>query len=156
MHRKQCVSIYEHLYRKFYHSNESKWICFYCGEPGNELDHQPPITRIDDYRALYLERQHYVKVISCRECNAIAADILHETLLERKEYIANRLWERYRSILKTPHWRKEELAELSGRLRQSVAASASRADLAMARIEYTDGTQAYWDFWDAETSECVA
>ena len=41
------------LYAVFRHDSENPWTCFYCGEPASTLDHQPPISRVSDYRAVF-------------------------------------------------------------------------------------------------------
>jgi hypothetical protein len=61
------------------------WVCFYCGEPGNQEDHWPPQTWMK-----WLPKRTGLLVRCCQRCNNLLGNSFQETLEERKE-IARRL-----------------------------------------------------------------
>ena len=90
--------------------------CIYCGVEAEVLDHAYPISR----EPTLAPRGMMLLVPSCAQCNSLAGDALHRTLDERREFIRRRLRKRHKSLLNTPEWEDSELAQLKGRLRESV------------------------------------
>jgi len=122
--------------------NGSFWECMYCGQPADTLDHVPPVSRISDYEALRLDRERYFLVRSCADCNVVLGNSLQETILQRAEYLKDRLEQKHRNKLKAQEWDEEELQELGPRLRSSVRAQIRTATRIRARIDYYAGIDA--------------
>ncbi len=59
-------------------------------------------------------------VPSCAECNGIASNELHHSMHERRMYVKNKLRKKYGKLLAMPDWTDSEIAELEGRLQESV------------------------------------
>jgi hypothetical protein len=114
----------------------------YCGQPADTLDHVPPVSRISDYEALRLDRERYFLVRSCADCNVVLGNSLQETILQRAEYLKDRLEQKHRNKLKAQEWDEEELQELGPRLRSSVRAQIRTATRIRARIDYYAGIDA--------------
>lgn len=133
--------VYEVLYKCFIGKDNNE--CFYCGDRAETWDHQPPISRVDDYRALNFEREIFIKVPCCKECNSLAGDTLTSSLIERDTLIKTKIFERYHKILSTPRWDEEELDELGPVLRQSVEEIQLRRIDIDRRLDYRDGVYTY-------------
>ncbi len=131
------------LYTIFRHDPESPFACFYCGESASTLDHQPPVSRIYDYRAMGLRHECYVKVPACEECNNLLGATLTLDLLEREMVLRRKLEERYRRALEMPPWARGELRQLRGRLRQHVENHQRRRDWIQRRLDYSRGINAF-------------
>lgn len=136
-------SIYEERYKMYWHSPDDRFTCFYCGVPAETVDHVPPLSRVDDYEAMCLVHERYVKVPCCKECNMLAGSTVQESIIQRKELVADKLAKRHASDIRAPEWDKEELASLTGRLRGYVAAAGRRQKRALDRINYYAGVDAY-------------
>jgi 5-methylcytosine-specific restriction endonuclease McrA len=119
--------------------------CVYCGDPADEIDHQPPITRVPDYRTFGLERELYITVPCCRECNILLSDALTIDLLEREVILKNKLAKKYRRVLKGRTWTEQEIrdAEFKGTLKKFVGGHARRRDRIEVRLDYEEGIGAF-------------
>ncbi len=119
------------------------FVCFYCGQAANTLDHCPPISRIDDYRALGLAREQFLRVPACGECNMLAADTIQPSLIEREMYVKQQLEQRYRKLLAMPVWTQTEIARLGRNLRSRIQRDICRKAVIVARIDYGAGINHY-------------
>ena len=146
-YRKEALLKYGEIYTRFVHDDENHYTCFYCGEPGNQYDHQPPITRVSDYRSLGLATEKYIKVVSCAECNGMASDYLSETILDRADFVDKKLKQKYKKIMLSPVWDETDIeqAQLRGRLRQSVKNHSNKLVRILDRIDYGYGVHRYVD-----------
>jgi len=137
----QDKKIYEQLYKRAVVTEEDVWICFYCGETADTVDHHPPISRVTDYRALYGEPKEYIKVGCCKECNAILSNSITETLKERKKLLNDKLSRRYSRILRQPDWSSTDFkeAKLKGKLKRYVKNKDSEKKQVLKRLRYNSG-----------------
>lgn len=99
--------------------------CVYCGLLSTDKEHVTPKTWIDamkEMRSMGFDVVVPEELIvpSCRECNLIAGDKLFDNFKEKRQHIANRLLARYNRFLHFEEWDDDEIAELSGRLREQV------------------------------------
>lgn len=144
--RRERMQKYNRRYSRFDHKENT---CFYCGVPHpSEHDHQPPISMVSEFEDLVLEREEYVIVKCCSECNKIASTELHESLFQRKEFIEKKLAEKRRKKLSIQHWNIEEIEELGYNLRNLVADEIAIFENYEARIQYKTGVYRYSDFLD--------
>lgn len=104
---------YNGLYKKFIvRSLDNYAICFYCGELATSMDHQPPISRVEDYRAFGLCTEVFVLVSCCNECNYLGANHLHSDIVTRAEFINTKLRNKYKRKISIPDWTPEELSHM--------------------------------------------
>jgi len=143
-HRDECLAKYNDLYYRFYHDEEDRFTCFYCGEGANCFDHQPPITRVSDYRSLNLQHEVYIKVPSCNSCNTAAANKLTETLWDRYELVKERLYKKSGKRVRGDFWCKTE----GKNLKNYIAKGRRDMRILNKRLDYTKGIQAYADSID--------
>ena len=138
-------SIYNAMYIILRHEEANPFTCFYCGDPANTLDHQPPISRINDYRALGLGYEEYVKVPCCAECNGLLSNTLTTNLLARCEFLKDKLRKRYRHVLNVPRWTSSEIiaSEVRGNIKKKIV----RHSLDRRRIESRYGYSKGILFW---------
>ena len=111
----------------------------------NCFDHQPPISRVDDYRALRLAREVYIKVPACNDCNTLAADFLTETILDRNDLVKHRIQKKNNRLLRSQVWSDKEIDKLGKNLRSYVRVQNEKVLRVLDRIDYCDGVQAYVD-----------
>ena len=139
--RRHLISTYGSLYS--YTGAESSEdgypLCVYCGDPATERDHVPPISQVDEYRALGLVREHYLLVPSCKSCNTIAGTSLQNSIFERIEVIKDKISRKLARYLKQTEWDEEEIEELGPNLATAVKAGSVKRQMAIARIEYYGG-----------------
>ncbi len=70
--------------------------CLYCGEIPRVWDHVPPIL------LAYRCTGSFIKIASCKNCNALLSNLPLYTLKSRKEHIYNRLIKKYKKVLDIP------------------------------------------------------
>lgn len=122
--------------------SDGEWpLCMYCGVLADTIDHVPPITRVDDYRALWVKHAYW-KVKCCSECNFLAADSLQSDFLERVQYVKEKLKLRYRRRAVNAPWSKAEIKEL-GRTMKTEAAKGLKIKCQLdERLNYWGGVRA--------------
>lgn len=106
--------------------------CFYCGDLATQEDHVIPHSfphSGDNRMGWFVDT-----VPSCQECNAVLHTSLFDTLDERLAYLAGKMKLRYKSELKHPVWSKQELSELSPRLRKQISDRSNARKWAELRI----------------------
>jgi hypothetical protein len=96
-------------------------LCEYCGNPASTVDREPIST---------------LRVPVCVECRGLLRNQPLWTVAERRDYVRERLRERYEPLLRIPDWRGEELGELEGRLLQYVQNSITAADVLNSRLNW--------------------
>lgn len=150
--RKQESIRYEDLYEIFRIPLHAEgWTrCFYCGAPADTLDHQPPISRVSDYRALALEHERFVKALACRECNGLLGNELHGTLLEREEDLKARLRKKYRRYAELPDWNEDQLDDMGPRMRAEIRRSMRLKQAIVDRLTFIEGIRDYTECFEIE------
>jgi len=143
--KSQSRVVYEDLYTRIVHDENDRWACFYCGEPATTMDHQPPISRVDDYRAIGLRREVYVKVNCCKECNSLLGDHLTDTLIERELLAKRSLEKRYLNLVRQPEWTNKEIRRLAprGGLREYIKNAQEAQERLFNRLDYSGGINSY-------------
>lgn len=142
--RDKAVSVYQCLYKVApAERSEFGWpLCVYCGDPADTVDHVPPITRVDDCRALCRGREQFLLVKACRPCNTLLKDDLQVDIFERIDAVKYRL---KRMIKKDDHalsWSEEELEGLGKNLRSKIVSAMKRIEEVQRRIDYRGGYRA--------------
>lgn len=137
--------IYNSLYKKvqpLLHPNGG-YACTYCGVKGTVTDHCPPISRVDDYRALGVPKEEYITINCCADCNNILERSLQRNFKQRFELLKERLSEQLQDKVANKTWSKAELEELGPLLRSKVVSIQDSHKLLKARVEYYDGLRDY-------------
>lgn len=147
-YRDECMAKYNDQYTRFYHDETNRFTCFYCGRMARCFDHQPPITRVSDYRSLGLMHEVYIKVPSCNSCNATASDQLTETLWDRIEFIRSRLQKKNKRLLNGDIWENTEMRPIGRNLKSYIKKKNQELRILNERLEYEKGIQAYADSID--------
>lgn len=120
-------------------------LCVYCGAPATCRDHVPPLSRIDDYRALRLRRELFLLVPSCDNCNLLLGSTLQTNIFERIEYLKDILSRKHKKKLDRAEWDDDEVLELGRYLRSFVAVETAKDLNTRKRIEYYGGADAIAD-----------
>lgn len=143
--RDQNLKLYEHLYKKL-HTKEGPFCCFYCGNLADGWDHVPPLSRVNDYKALHLVHEIYFKVPCCAECNCILSNSLQDTLEDRIEYLKDELGLKYRKLLSTIWTEKRVKREgYKGQLKRYLIKVSREQELIISRLRFNGGIKAYRD-----------
>lgn len=82
-------------------------LCAYCGEGATEIEHV--VAR--------MHRQPTWTVPACVECNSLAGGKLFYTFVEKRDYVHSRLRKKYRALLRTHEFDRQELNEMGPGLR---------------------------------------
>ena len=130
--------IYGHLYRDVLAVHDQPYVCIYCGEPGLDADHVPPVSRVAEYRKLYGEPS-YLCARACSGCNSLLGSSLQPDIFARIDALKARLRRRYADILATPSWTDEELTHLHGWLQTYVMSEETKRRRILARIAFNGG-----------------
>jgi hypothetical protein len=146
-HRKELIDRYNHLYDVL-SVMDNPFLCLYCGEPAECRDHVPPLSRIEAYRRFNLEREVYVKVWCCTECNRLLSDSLQIDLIERIDNLKQLLRLKYKTEGITKLWTKTEIkeAQLTGRLKKYIQGRSALEKLAVNRVEFGLGYHTYLQY----------
>ena len=107
--------------------------CAYCGEPSDNIDHTVPKSLVLEKPSIG-QRYCLIKVSACAECNTFAGRNIHKTFQERRLFIANKVKNKYASVLRTGDWTKSELRSLGRSLRQTTMNAIIKADWVKNRL----------------------
>jgi hypothetical protein len=158
--RRQLQKVYGHLYKPVeLADNYDRHYCFYCGEPASTVDHQPPLSLIEEFLDSNLGFE-CCTVPCCFECNDILSNYPSETLAERFQEHTERFRRRYRKRLRqSGQWDESELAELGFALAQMITAGQSASAITEQRLIYPghrlEETTDLWHFPDKEKGQPV-
>lgn len=130
------------IHRYFPLDGVDPYECVYCGEPAEHIDHVLPV-RYSNWRDGLTpeERAQLVTVPSCAECNQLAGSRAFRSLIEKRDYIRDRIRRRYAKVLNGPVWTADETAELGDGLRSYVEGKQARRHLTVWRLSH-DGIPA--------------
>lgn len=111
--------------------------CLYCGSPAECLDHILPVSAftVGKRKSRNFRGMKRLLAYACLHCNAMLGNKRIETIFERKEFLANRLEEKSRKLLKQPDWTDEELDDLGKDIRRRVEMSILNKRVIQIRIE---------------------
>jgi len=102
---------------------QDRFRCFYCGQIGGTIDHQPPLSVIGSLLTSGMAFD-CVRVPCCHSCNSHLGTFPSITLSERFEELKNRLRTKYRRELRLQgQWTIDEIMELGPTLQQMVLGS---------------------------------
>lgn len=121
--RKWACSMSNKRWRCVWIKNNTIWgtknVCYYCGQRADSIDHIIPKAILrqlaalgDEYITHQVLRRRALKVWACRECNSLASCSLQDSLDERRDYVKNKLRNKYKKLLMLPDWTDSEKEEL--------------------------------------------
>ena len=115
----------------------AEWICIYCGQIGDSIDHVPPSSTRPALINMGLQYEYpFLEVRSCRECNSALSDQAFWTIPERKKYIKKWLLRRYMRVLSMPDWTPEEILDLGPGLSIHVSSGIYKKRVIERRIRF--------------------
>lgn len=110
-----------------------RYICVYCGENAESLDHIIPQNYKGYYNRSY--NQKYV-VPSCQECNSTLSDKFLHTISERTNYLWNKYNKKYKKHISWKKWEKEDLKELGYNLKSMIIEENNNHDEIIKRLNH--------------------
>lgn len=122
---------------KVYVLRGTPYVCAYCGEPADNVEHTVPIWFTEGNTEL-IRRYKFLKVWSCCLCNKFAGKKVDSTFIQRRRRIAAKLRKKYRKVLGTADWTPEELAELGPNLQAYCNQSSQLQIDLLRRLRYLD------------------
>lgn len=149
--QRQRMSQRETLHKKYHQlyrlapseRSEHGWpLCVYCGQPADTMDHVPPLSRVDDYRAMGVAWEAFLLVKACRPCNLALGDSLQRDVLERIQVLKDLLSKGGRREFVRDLWDEDEVNELGKNLRSLVGSKLRKEQAMLERIEYRGGLRA--------------
>lgn len=116
-------------------------ICTYCGAPADTIDHTIPYSW---FRTTGSDKRKQESVgfmtYACRECNSLLGSRIFPTFQKRLLWLNNRLREKHRKEMSVL-WDAEDIASVSGRLKQYIQQQ-NRINLEQrARVSWIDSVQ---------------
>ena len=133
--------IYSILNSKYRHiDNVNQDVCFYCGEPGDTIDHVPSLYQAYCVGLDEIERQNIQLYLipSCRECNSLLGARPTTDPVDRRDDLKKLLQKRYKKFLNLPDWGIEELEELGPVMRKEVEDSMTIKTHIQRRLSWPD------------------
>ena len=98
--------------------------CVYCGEDADTKDHVVPVSYYFNGkrtgRHLTADFGEENLVDCCRECNCMANNKVFDNIQAKREYIQERIKEKYKKVVNMPFWSDDEIKELGQTLRKEV------------------------------------
>ena len=98
--------------------------CFYCGEDATTKDHVIPVSY---YYSGVRKNKHLTSqygkenlVDACKECNNIAWNKIFQDKYSKKDFIQERLKQKYKKVINMPYWSDEEVEQLGRTLKKEI------------------------------------
>jgi hypothetical protein len=114
--------------------------CYYCGDDAETKDHIVPVSYYHNGkrsgRHLTAEYGKENLIDCCKHCNSIAGNKVFDNIDIKKEFIQNRLWEKYKKLINMPNWTDEELNEIDMPLRKEIKIKVMARKWILNRINY--------------------
>jgi ribosomal protein L37AE/L43A len=121
----------------------SQNICYYCGQPADSIDHVIPQAMLRQLVCLEdgeitkaILRKRALKVWACRECNSLLSSSYQDSLVERKQFLKEKLKKKYKRIIALPKWDEDDLNEMGYVLRQYIENAARLKEFIVQRIAW--------------------
>ena len=117
-HREMLMKVHGHKYKR--HFTNEGYYCFYCGDPGQCLDHVPPLSMMDVLSKEKIKKDRIPRALvpCCNECNGALGDRQLLSVMDRLLYLESY----YDAYLKRCRalWTDEEIDELGSSLKEYV------------------------------------
>jgi hypothetical protein len=121
------LRIYDFKYQKISTIGQT---CIYCGCAAGVWDHVPPVSIASGYDG------HFIKVPSCKDCNAFLSAAPIMDLRGRRIHIIQRMLVKRRKFLATPDWDGMELSEITGWVNRYIRAHLKKRNQLRRKIAY--------------------
>lgn len=114
--------------------------CAYCGSRATDKEHVVPKINFHQDGKPHLRYHLHINnlVWSCHECNLLAGSETFQNFWDKKKFIGDRLRGRYKRILASPNWKREEIRELKGKVKAHVFSLEKFKEQLKARLENLD------------------
>jgi len=111
--------------------------CTYCGLPVSDREHVfPQAYQASVPEILGVPFASLAIVPSCKECNSLSGQIVFKGIQDKRQYVHEKLKQRYRKVLEIPAWSESELNELSPELAQYVHLGLQRKAIILRRLTW--------------------
>lgn len=107
--------------------------CIYCGVQSDSRDHFIPRAFADRIRDFGVVRN--IILPACMECNSTAGDHVFLTLKEKRAFIKECYLKKYRKLLESPDWSKNEIEELGPLLQPTIRSMQANKELLRKRLK---------------------
>lgn len=112
--------------------------CVYCGDIATTRDHVIPVSFYPYRKRSSRYHRNDWTVPACHECNISLGDKLLITVPGRAVWLLVRYQTKWRKILSTPFWSTDDVATLSGRFHDRMAAYSSLQRFAYQRLAHLE------------------
>jgi hypothetical protein len=130
--RARLIKIYNQLYERLY--LEEGYVCFYCNDEAEGLDHTPPLAWIETYSTKTLRENKipFALIPCCAECNRLLSDRRLLTAEERLEFLETKYQSLYTKVVA---WDEDEIAEMGQAFQKSIKNYSKRKDEIARKIQ---------------------
>ena len=117
--------------------------CIYCGEASYCFDHVIPRSYLSVAKRTGTEPGF--KVPTCTQCNSILGARIFKNIVERKDFVHQRLMVKLYKYATFIPWGEEELNEMGRNMRSSIEVAMAKRTIARDRLRYAAGPpEARW------------
>jgi len=113
--------------------------CAYCGSVATCIDHVIPYAFVTNVykkvRTQSKRNKRNILVKSCLQCNGLGSDKLFNNFWEKKQYIAERVYKKYKKLLNSPDWIESDILQLDRDLQLHVYSSEINKKFIRLRLE---------------------
>lgn len=102
--------------------------CSYCGLYATDVDHIPPVSRMDEMIA-----KDRFCLPACKECNRLLSNFPIYPPEDRRAFIKDRLRRRSKPVRQ---WTDEQLGEFGPTLRNKIRKAMRESEVLQIRLEY--------------------
>ncbi len=110
-----------------------EFICVYCGNTANTIDHAPAIINSYCYG---LSDILHLEVPCCQVCNSTLGSIEKHSLRSRSQYLYDTILKQHKSILNSVEWLPSELRDLSIETRRQIRQVSKCRDAIEDKLEF--------------------
>jgi hypothetical protein len=120
----------------FYELHGRNYICSYCGDAAETIDHCLPQSHVHKHRRAYIGFI-ILKTPSCQHCNSILGDKIFNDFAARKAHVNKKLCIKFKKELAFLAWDEDEMKEMGPGLRKRIEIGRVQAGFAARRVYFS-------------------
>jgi hypothetical protein len=135
----------------YVHPDYPGGVCVYCGETADSVDHLLPRGFTGD-----ADRLRVPVVPACRECNSLLGDVYMPDIFDRRDYVHNKLKNKYKKYQNVMHWGESDLKAFGRQMRSMIVKQMREGDRLRARLSWPNKNNYDYDAWSGAWEEPVS
>lgn len=129
------------------------YVCAYCGEPANTLDHVIPWSFLEFRERKHAGKAPGLRVWSCSGCNGILGSKMFPSFLDRCSHVSCRLRKKYAKVIDTANcWDESEINQMDGNLKKYIKNSLNLGKIMRQKAEWYE-SRGFWENYESMVQE---